>query len=46
VSPEPDDPRRPGRRPTPTRLLVWIVVGAIAVYLIVNGLIGILAKGG
>jgi hypothetical protein len=36
----------PGRRPTPLRLGIWVVVGALAIYLIVNGLLGIMAKGG
>jgi len=35
-----------GRRPSPLRLAIWIVVGAFAVYLIVNGLLGIAGKGG
>jgi len=34
------------RRLTPQRVAIWVVVGAIAVYLIVNGLIGIAVKGG
>jgi len=35
-----------GRRPTLLRLAIWIVVGGLAVYLIVNGALGIVAKGG
>ncbi len=33
-------------RPTLLRLTIWIVVGALAVYLVINGLLGIAAKGG
>jgi hypothetical protein len=35
-----------GRRPTLLRLAIWIVVGGLAIYLIVNGVLGIMAKGG
>ena len=35
-----------GRRPTTLRLTIWIIVGGFAVYLIVNGALGIMAKGG
>jgi len=28
-----------------TRVVIWIVVAAIAVYLIVSGVVGIIAKG-
>jgi hypothetical protein len=30
---------------TPTRILVWIVVGGIGLYLVISGIVGILAKG-
>jgi hypothetical protein len=33
-------------RPTLLRLVIWIVLGALAVWLIVNGLLGMMAKGG
>jgi hypothetical protein len=35
----------PGRGPGRARIIVWIVVGALAVYLLVNGILGILEKG-
>lgn len=41
----PVDPR-PGVRPTLARVVVWVVVGALALFLIVNGLIGVVQKGG
>jgi hypothetical protein len=34
------------RRPTLLRLAIWVVVGGLAVFLIVNGALGIMAKGG
>ncbi|HTL40787.1 MAG TPA: hypothetical protein VL294_04890 [Pseudolysinimonas sp.] len=37
----PDKPR-----PTALRLTIWLVVGAIGVYLVVSGVLGIIAKGG
>jgi hypothetical protein len=37
--------RDPGRGPTRLRLIVWIVVGAIALFLIATGVVGILQKG-
>ncbi len=30
---------------TPARILVWIVVGGIGLYLVISGIVGILAKG-
>ena len=33
-------------RVTATRLIIWLVVGAIGVYLVVSGVLGIIAKGG
>lgn len=32
-------------RLTPLRVTIWIVVGAIGVYLVISGVVGILAKG-
>ena len=37
----PDKPRL-----TPLRLTIWLVVGAVGVYLVVSGVLGIIAKGG
>jgi hypothetical protein len=35
----------PGNRgPTPARLVVWIIVGGFALFLIVTGIVGILTK--
>ncbi len=41
----PSDDQGPGRRITPARVTMWIVVGGIGVYLLVSGILGILAKG-
>lgn len=43
----PTDPRPGGPSPgvTPARVIAWIVVGGIGVYLLVSGILGILAKG-
>lgn len=38
--PEPKDPRKI----TTTTLVIWVVVGAFALYLIGTGLVGILSK--
>ena len=44
-------PRHPGRgsgplRPiTPGRVTTWIVVGGIGVFLVISGILGIIAKG-
>lgn len=35
----------PPSRPTPARITTWIVVGGIGVFLLVSGIIGIIAKG-
>ena len=35
----------PSNRPTPVRVTTWIVVGGIGVFLLVSGIIGIIAKG-
>lgn len=46
VSPRPRP--RPGPSPTPTlaRVVVWVVVGVLALFLIITGLIGVMQKGG
>jgi hypothetical protein len=36
----------PGPRPTALRIAIWVIVGAVAVVLIVLGLIGVAVKGG
>jgi hypothetical protein len=44
-----DPPKRPDdKKPWASwqRIAVWIVVGGVAVYLIITGAIGIIAKGG
>ena len=45
-----DHDRPPGeplrRGPSPTRILIWVVVAGVAIYLIVNGLLGVAQKGG
>jgi hypothetical protein len=38
-------PRRPDERPSPARMTVWIAVGGIGIFLLVSGIIGIIAKG-
>ena len=40
-------PRTPGEKPqiSPARITVWIAVGGIAVFLLVSGIVGIIAKG-
>ncbi len=37
-----------GKKPaiTPARITIWIAVSAVALYLIVSGVMGIIAKGG
>jgi hypothetical protein len=41
--PEPDPGRR---RPSPARIAIWLVVGAVGVYMLASGVIGIVAAGG
>ncbi len=45
---DPDRPpgEPPRRGPSTTRVIVWIVVAGIAIYLIVTGIIGVVQKGG
>lgn len=48
MSAAPSDPRDGRRDPapiTPARILVWVVVGGIGVFLVVSGVLGIIAKG-
>ena len=45
----PPAPQRPGdKKPWVSwqRAAIWIIVGGVAIYLIVTGVIGIVAKGG
>lgn len=41
LPPEPKDPRKPST----TRVVLWIAVAAIAVYSIVQGIIGVVQHG-
>lgn len=38
----------PGKKPaiSPQRVIIWIVVGGIGLYLVISGILGIIAKGG
>ena len=36
-----DDPKRP----SPARIGIWLVVGGIAVYFLISGIVGILTPG-
>jgi hypothetical protein len=40
-------PRDPGSRPriSTARITTWIIVGGIGVFLLVSGIVGIIAKG-
>jgi hypothetical protein len=43
-------PLEPGQGPdkpkiTTTRIVIWLAVGGVALYLIISGIVGILAKG-
>ncbi|MES1212019.1 MAG: hypothetical protein ABUT11_00580 [Leifsonia sp.] len=38
-----DDPKKP--KLTPTRIGIWVVVAAIGLYLVISGIVGIIAKG-
>jgi hypothetical protein len=40
-------PRTPGEKPqiSPARIMVWIAVAGIGVFLLVSGIVGIIAKG-
>ena len=39
-------PENDPRRPSATRIGIWIVVGAIGAYFLVSGLIGVVTTGG
>jgi len=41
--PSGDDPKKP--RLTTTRIVIWIAVASIGLYLVISGIVGILAKG-
>ncbi|MFC5502917.1 hypothetical protein ACFPJ4_11765 [Lysinimonas soli] len=43
----PPEPSSNGDKPklSPTRVVIWIVVAGIAIYLIASGIVGIIAKG-
>jgi hypothetical protein len=48
VNAAPTDPRdrKPQREPvSPARLTIWVVVGAIGVFLLGSGILGIITKG-
>ena len=38
----------PGKRPGPSmnRIIIWIVVAGVGLYLVISGVLGIIAKGG
>ncbi|HEY4153288.1 MAG TPA: hypothetical protein VGM38_08200 [Pseudolysinimonas sp.] len=38
-----EDPKKP--RLTTTRIVIWLVVAGIGLYLVISGIVGILAKG-
>jgi len=38
-----DDPKKP--KLTPARIGIWVVVAAIGLYLVISGIVGIIAKG-
>jgi hypothetical protein len=38
-----EDPKKP--RLTTTRVVIWLVVAGIGLYLVISGIVGILAKG-
>lgn len=42
----PSNPKPSGPKPiTPLRIAIWISVGAVGIFLLVSGILGILAKG-
>lgn len=45
IPPQTPEGRRPSWPPSPGRITVWIVVGAIGVFLLGSGIMGILVKG-
>jgi hypothetical protein len=42
-----DAPKLPGEKPkiTPTRILLWCIVGGVGLFLLISGIVGIIAKG-
>lgn len=40
-------PRTPGEKPqiSPARITVWIAVAGVGIFLLVSGIVGIIAKG-
>ena len=43
----PPEPPRKGDKPrlTATRVVIWVAVAAVGLYLVISGIVGILAKG-
>ena len=41
--PPDEDPKKP--RLTATRVVIWVAVAAVGLYLVISGIVGILAKG-
>jgi hypothetical protein len=37
------DPEKP--KITPTRIAIWVIVGGIGLFLLISGIVGIVAKG-
>ena len=38
-------PQNDPKKPSPTRVGIWLVVGAVGVYMLLSGIIGIVAGG-
>ncbi len=38
------DPKKP-KRPSPGRIAVWVFVGAIGLYMVISGIVGMLSGG-
>ena len=45
LPPLPPEPKKPGV-PTWRRIAIWVVVGGVGLYLLITGIVGIIAKGG
>jgi len=41
--PPDDGPNKP--KITPTRIVIWLAVAGVGLYLVISGIVGILAKG-
>ncbi len=39
-------PNDPPKGPSFTRIAIWVIVGGIGLYLVISGLVGVIAKGG